>query len=186
MFDQKLIELLEVIGVTDKEEIEIVKYGFQHLFLNLLGICSILIIGKIMGMLLEAFAMAVAIFPLRKYAGGMHAKSQQKCYLLSCALVTLGFFTAKWIGSYIFIVFTISVCAVLTILFLAPVDSSNKILDELEKKEYKQKVVQVVCVEVVAVFISQRLDFERVSLGIIISWWIVAVAVLAGKKSSVG
>ena len=178
MFQEELVQLLSLAGVHEDEEIEIVRYGLQHLFYNVLGMGTILLSGSAFGMFIEAVVMALSIFPLRKYAGGFHADSPRRCYMLSSAIVLLGFVIAKTSFPYVSAYTALSICAAFIILIFAPVECKNKRLDDLEKVEYKRKTRQIMCVEAAVVCTSYIIQSKEIIMGIVMSWWIVAIAVI--------
>lgn len=181
MISKIVTQQLNTAGLINEDEIEIVNYGIVHLIMNLVGVGTILIIGSVFEKSLEAFTMALAIFPLRKYAGGFHAESSRRCYLLSSGIVVLCFRVMNQICMKSSILIILSMCSILSILFLSPVECKNKRLDHLEKIEYKKRVFQVMSIEGIMVFLFYIFHFERSILGILMSWWIVAIAVLTGR-----
>lgn len=175
MLIEELVKLLSLEEVNDEEELEIIRYGLQHLFYNIVGIGTIILFGGAFGMLVEAFIMTLSVFPLRKYAGGFHANSPRSCYMFSCAIVLLGFVIAKKSFLYISALIVLSICSVLIIFFFAPIDCKNRRLDNLEKIEYEIRTKQILCMEsrfcrILCIFklISLELLFLNLHFGICI------------------
>lgn len=68
-------------NITDEEK-EIICFGLESLEGNLLGIGLTLIVGICFRQVREAILLWWLLFPLRKNAGGYHAKTKTKCMLI--------------------------------------------------------------------------------------------------------
>lgn len=84
---QKLIES-EVIC---KEDSEIYLFGVELILNSGFVTISILLLGMLVGKPLLAGIFLIALMNLRHYAGGYHAKSYLKCFLISCSSFILSY-----------------------------------------------------------------------------------------------
>lgn len=73
-------------NITDEEK-EIICFGLESLEGNLLGIGLTLIVGMCFRQVREAILLWWLLFPLRKNAGGYHAKTKTKCMLISLIII---------------------------------------------------------------------------------------------------
>ena len=63
-------------GAIMPEELEVVEYGIDSLFDNLWGLAVTLMVGFVFRFFWGSFLLWLFVFPLRKYAGGFHAKTK--------------------------------------------------------------------------------------------------------------
>lgn len=94
-------------NITDEEK-EIICFGLESLEGNLLGIGLTLIVGMCFRQVREAILLWWLLFPLRKNAGGYHAKTKTKCMLISLIILIIAFmfFSAFGVNGVVIIRFT--------------------------------------------------------------------------------
>ena len=69
------------------EDQELYRYGIEQGILILLNVLTALAIGLIFHCLFYVVIFSVAFVPLRSYAGGFHAKTFSRCYILSVLML---------------------------------------------------------------------------------------------------
>lgn len=145
---ERITQQLENDNVINSEKRELYKYGFQQGFILALNFLTSITIGIIFGMFFESILLLAAYMPLRSYAGGHHSDSSEKCYIVSSLIMVI------WICLLKFEILPISCCVIMLLisacicLTFAPVESSNKPLDEREQKVYRQKSLIILAVEI--------------------------------------
>ena len=116
-------------------------FGFTQGIILLLNIITSLCIGIMMNMLLEVIIYMSCFIPLRIYAGGYHAKTQLRCYVMSSITTVIVMYLSNILqrnsGLVEPIVNIISVCIIWS---LAPVEDNNKMLSIEERLVYRKKV----------------------------------------------
>ncbi len=124
-----------------EEDKEIYLFGFYQGLIFLLNLATALFTGIILDMFLESVLFLVCFIPLRIFAGGYHAKTQLRCYVMSTIttiiLLYLIGFLQKNMGVKAITLYIISACIIWC---LAPVQDKNKPLDLDEQKKYRKKV----------------------------------------------
>lgn len=167
--------------VIPAEDRELYRYGVQHGFILLLNLATAILIGWACNMFVESLVFLVSYIPLRQYAGGYHAKSNIRCYVYSIVMILVVLLTLRlscWNFGISLIVISIGLCIILT---FAPVEDSNKPLDELEVKVYRKKSYQFaivdVCLFMIAAVLNQQRMYETVALSILS----LGILVLIGK-----
>ena len=78
-----IADTLETQGIIQKEDVDKCRYGLDILLSSVLEIISILVISAFVGNLVQTLLFFIAFVPLRIYAGGYHANTKLKCYLVS-------------------------------------------------------------------------------------------------------
>lgn len=133
-----IIDKLVLHNIISEKEAEIYKFGMECLALKLIHCISYLCIAACLRLLPELFVIACVLLPLRRNAGGYHARTRIGCYIFSCF--------------YIFIVLCISKAVINQFLWwgalvlsdglifsLSPIDNENKRLDKIEFLHYRKK-----------------------------------------------
>jgi len=123
----------------DQENYEVIKYGLYAFFQMIFSIATIILIGLIFNVAMEAFIISLAISILRRSSGGVHASNELNCAIIGAitSVVPAIFikkieFNLMSISIYILISMIIS----LILLYkLAPVDSKNKPINSKKKLE---------------------------------------------------
>lgn len=182
-FSAYLTEKFLTDDVISSEEAEIVKYGLESIGSSLLGLLVTLTIGGIFGFFPESFILWMLIFPLRRYAGGFHASTRGRCFLISTGMLVL---------SFVFLVYvnlSKTACLLLAAIFfgiifcMAPVGNQNKMLDELERRVYKKRTRIVLVLEGILFAGAFALEWNVLSTLIMIGFAVVGVSVIAGQES---
>lgn len=167
--------------IIPEEEKEIVCYGLENLTSNLLGVMLILAVGILLGHTAEGLILAVTVLPLRKNAGGYHAKTRTRCFLVSAALLVIStgiFFVFRWSKK---VYLTVALLSTIIVFLLAPVGNENKRLDEEEHRVYRRRTRIILFVEMAIFLIAYIAGWESLFKAISCSFFIVAVSLIAGK-----
>lgn len=78
---------MQTMKFVDEEDIEIYQFGLECMLLKLVHITSYLLIGICMREFFSLLVSGSILIPLRRKAGGYHAKTRIGCYLFSCCVV---------------------------------------------------------------------------------------------------
>lgn len=124
-----------------EEDKEIYLFGFHQGLIFLLNMATALFTGIILDMFLESILFLLCFIPLRIFAGGYHAKTQFRCYVLSTittfVLLYLIGFLQENLGVETMALYIVSACMIWK---LAPVQDKNKPLDADEQRKYRKRV----------------------------------------------
>lgn len=141
---------ITIVLEKDEEFEEVLVYGAINLFQTIYAILVVLLLGFIFGVFFEAFIISFIMAFLRKYSGGVHASSVNKCAIFGGILATSLALISKYIliKSFGFI----SLFAVAAFIFLyyivyavAPVDSLEKPIKNIEmRKNLKSGALKVI------------------------------------------
>lgn len=167
--------------IISKKEANIINYGLENLIGNLAGLIIILTIGAFFHHIRDSFLVWVLAFPLRKYAGGFHAKTRGRCFLLSVGMILISyviFFQYKWNAVAIS---CITLSFSILIFFLAPVGNPNKPLDTPEQKMYRIKTREFLLLDIILFCTALYFEWENLTIAITICFFMVGISLLAGK-----
>lgn len=168
-------------AIISHEDEEMIKYGLESLFSNLLGISITLIIGAIFGYLAEGFILWFLFFPLRKNAGGYHADTRGKCLIISVLMLMIAFFVDSLIKRITFIYIIAEICFSVFIFAVAPVENHNKLLDLCEKREYRKRTRIILLGEEMLFLVAFAFRWEILASAVVMTFLIVSILLMAVK-----
>lgn len=167
--------------IISSDEKEIVKFGLENIGSTLLGLAIILAIGSYFDYLLGSFVLWLLQFPLRKNAGGFHAKTKAGCLLTSavifyvCAIIYL---RLELSSQLYLLIMAILFCI---IFLMAPVDSENKRLDKMEYEVYRRRTRFVLIAEGGLFILAFIMDWKMLMRAVAMVYSIVGVLLLSGQ-----
>ncbi|MCL2222628.1 MAG: accessory gene regulator B family protein [Oscillospiraceae bacterium] len=157
-------------GIEDSKRV-VYEFGLDKLYTSLANFAIASIIGFMFGVFLQTALFFGVYIALRVYAGGYHAKSPTICFFVSF-LILIPFVIAiryyhLWNTPIVF--WTVLLISVVTLVLLGTVENQNKLLDSMEKKVYRRRLLRNLTV-IVAIAVTLS----------ILSQGSYAVAVLCG------
>lgn len=180
MLADRMASSLSREGIITDEEREIVQFGLESLGGNLLGIGLALTIGFCFNRIGDAVFLWVWLFPLRKNAGGFHASTKTRCFLVSALMLLLSF--AFFTGSNCTnILYGTSVLITGWIIWmLAPMDNPSKELDEVEYKIYRLRSRSILISETIVFMLALCFKWKMLVRSIAMTFFIVSLSLLMG------
>lgn len=178
MFDQRsdsLTELLIQAEIIKKEDREIYKFGIQQGLTSLLNIITTLTIGVIFHAFWQSVVFIIAYIPLRHFAGGYHAKTPIRCYILSIALISILLLAISFLRVPNYANYAMLITASIVILLLSPLGATAKPLEPLEIKVYKQRTAVIWFVEFIIIMIMFMLHKNQLASCMI---WVLVFSAL--------
>ncbi len=175
---------VQVEQMSEKEREEIIRYGIKRGTVIFASTLITILMGWILGIFWQGITFWMSLSMLRKYAGGYHADTEKRCYVISFIVVAVSLFCIKLInysGAWGIVLQTLSL---LVILFLAPVENKNHILDKDEKRRYgiKTKMIAILICALYAYLYA--LDKTRFLISIEMACLVVALSLIAGYEKN--
>ncbi|WP_440453926.1 accessory gene regulator ArgB-like protein [Ruminococcus intestinalis] len=121
---------------------ELYEYAIYILLSSAFHIATVIVLGLVFNLLTESLVFYLSFIAIRKFAGGYHAKTPTRCYIISIITIVLMLCIIKWIliinylSIYYSLFFSELVC-VLILCCLSPLDTENKLLNGKERTIYK-------------------------------------------------
>lgn len=166
-------------GIVDKNEFELYEYGFSIGLTVLLNLISTVIIGVIMGKVFESILFLVLYIPLRSYAGGYHASTPWRCYLISIVIITaILIFISCVHSSAIYMIFLLA--GIVICLLFAPVEDKNKPLDKDEIRVFRKISYLILLIEV-CMWIILSFIYQSVGITIPLVIFTEGIMLILGK-----
>lgn len=175
---------LENKETIQSEDRELYRYGFEQGLTMLLNLVTTLVIGLLFGKLLEVCLFMAAYIPLRSYAGGYHAKTPFRCYLLSIVILTAVMLFMKYLALDNIVYYLMILVSGAVILILSPVEDKNKPLDDSELKVYKNRASSILLIEMIAFIVSKLLNLQSVFIAICYAMLILSILLVVGKMKN--
>ena len=125
-----------------KDNFDLYEYAVYIILAPAFHIITIIALGLCFNLLVESLVFYLSFIVIRKFAGGYHAKTPTRCYIISIITIVLMLCIIKWIliinylSIYYSLFFSELVC-VLILCFLSPLDTENKLLNGKERTIYK-------------------------------------------------
>lgn len=164
---QKVTDRLLSRNVIKDEDYEIYQYGLEQIFTSIMDLMTLLAIGVIMGMIWQCIIFVLSFMLLRKYAGGYHASTPLRCYLLTTLIITVALSVMKYIEINYFIYWGLFISSSIVTFLLSPMESENKRLDDIERIVYRKQTFLIWCAEVSIAVIFVLFKFNEMSICII-------------------
>jgi accessory gene regulator B len=126
-------------GIVTEEDRELYEYGMYHGITMAAGWITAIIAGIAMRMARQSLLFLIFFIPVRKYAGGYHAKSQLGCYLCSTIMLVAILVALKFCPFY-YGVFTVSLSfSAICLWLLSPMAAPLKPVSLEDKKNTEEK-----------------------------------------------
>lgn len=149
---KKVVDRLLIDESTKKEDYEIYLFGMEQLLTVIIDFLTAILIGVAFGEVIQTVIFVLSFMILRSYAGGFHASTPFKCYLLTSLTIIAVLSVMKYVEVDLVVLAGIFLVASMIIWVLAPVDTENKTIDDIEFIVYRRKTRIVWSVEVIGVF----------------------------------
>jgi len=133
-----IVENLVAASVVEEVDRELYVYGFFLLVTCLFFFLVTVAVGFFLGIPCESAVFFVAFITLRTYAGGIHAKTEAACTVLTTIALGATVITIKILENTNVGILPLFVFSNLCILLLSPLDSHEKPLDEEDRRKYRR------------------------------------------------
>ena len=175
----------------NEEEIAVLNYGLFFLIHTSIAILVTLLVGVILGIFTEIMVISISAALLKRYSGGVHSSSPNRCIISGLILSVIASFISKYIAinlNYINMVlleFVILVWSAVIFYKKCPVPSKNKPLKKestrikLRKKAFQMMFLYTIIIIVLCVAYSFKQIYwmKLVSFSIIMGIIIQTIAI---------
>lgn len=152
-----IADMLIQNGIVHKQNKEVYNFGIEQLLFMLLNFITALSIAGLAGMLLEGLIFMLTYLPLRKYAGGLHAKTRLQCYIGGMLFfVGILYFIKIFSWPNEQNIFLLIISSVIIFCF-SPAENKAKKLSDFEKQVYRKKTLIVLGIELMVILMGSIL-----------------------------
>lgn len=178
---EHLAEILMEKETNPNIDKEIIVYGLSSALEHAISIVTTIVLGALLGLLLESFIFLISFSCIRTYAGGYHCLKGINCYLLSIGVIAFVLAIIKFVPTeyMFFICIILLLISVPVLIKLSPVETPNKLLDEKERKFYGKKTSLNLSIECTIILILFLINLNNIAfvicLGIMVSASLVII-----------
>lgn len=174
------------LSVIEEDDRELYCYGYFLLITRFFFFLVTAITGFLAGVLLESVVFYGMFMLLRTYAGGVHAKTERQCTVLTTITLSASILGIKVMGQILSMLVPLAMLAFgsISIALLSPLDTQEKPLDESEKKHYRLICLILVALCIISAMISRLLRLNTVYYPIVASVFLEGVLLCIGKVIS--
>ena len=137
-----ITEWLIANKAVDEKDRQLYEYAIHSMLITISPLFLVLIIGIVMGTLVEGVFLIIPFMCIRKFSGGYHAKSFRTCFVSSCGLLVLSMYLAAHID-YALWVSALAVVSMISLSLWSPIDSENRRLEVDEKQQYRKTAILI-------------------------------------------
>lgn len=173
-------------SIIEEGDVELYSYGFFMLISRLVYFTITLVTGFIMNIPLESIVFYTTFMALRTYAGGVHAKTETSCTLLTIFAITMSLVAIKHLelSHNLFVAFIMVTLGCLGICLLAPLDTNEKPLDEYEKQKNRRTSVVIQLLLIVITIVAQLFSIRQIGFSIAVGIFLEGILLMIGKALS--
>lgn len=177
---QKIVKMLLQYDVITEEDYEVYIFGVYQNIVLIINLLTSFTIFALAGLIVEGILFSVFYSLLRSYAGGYHSQSLLVCYVLSVLVAVVIAYIVNNINiSYLLLI--IYLISMILIWRLAPVDTRNKRLDEIEKTIYMKKVRYIIVTITFIMFFFYIFHYVQGIIMLVLAVTMETVMLIAGK-----
>lgn len=169
MKSTKLLDTLLKNNIIQDNDKEIYAFAIECACSKAINYSIYIAMAIVLKMQLQMLLMAIAFIPLRRNAGGFHAKTKSGCFILSYSLVIIALVMCK-MEIPIIVELIILVLSDVLIIILAPLDNNNKRMDLVEKLYFAKRarafMLVISVIGVVSIFMNLKVVFNCIVLGV--------------------
>ncbi len=147
-------KILNEQKVINESDTDILKYGLSALLVSIFEITSILILSLFLGNFLNTLVFFVAFVPFRLYAGGYHAETKMKCYLVLLLVYSLFVILSEYYTGIVPIT-VLEICSIIIttiiVFFKAPIVNVKKKVSKVEYYFYRKRSIIIMIIEFVII-----------------------------------
>lgn len=188
MTDKILSQLIK-LNIINSEDEEIYRFGLEGLSLKLIHYTSYLIIAFFSCEVTRFLIFFAAFLPLRKSAGGYHAKTKGGCYISSCLTVLGMVISVKVIDDWKYVLPVGSILMILAdvcIFLIAPLGNRNRMLDREERLIFKKRSYSILFLENILVLLLAVLGQKKYAIPVLLAITCEAILLLLEKMRKSG
>lgn len=147
-FAKRIAFLLSKHSYIKEDERELFEYGIFLVLSQVIYFSICLVCGAVLGCVKECVIFYICFMLVREYAGGFHASSEIRCFVISSIsiIASAAFIKVTAAKSTDILFITLFVLAVSVIALFSPIDTEEKPLTPSERKNFRKKSLIILCI----------------------------------------
>lgn len=168
-------------GIIESDKITVVHWGLRNILDTTLNIAAFMMIGLLLRMPLETIVFTIGYIPLRSFAGGFHAKTPLRCWIVSNTILFTALMIVRYLSSYPLILLILGLLSIATLVLLMPVSDIHKPLDSGDVRRYKLRGLCILAIEIGVSFFFKVTHQERFTYSIFTIWILLSIMLIFGE-----
>lgn len=161
----------------------VIQYGLFAIIQTVLSLLMIILFGMVFDVMLPALVLSLSSVILRKYSGGVHAKTPESCMVIGTIISVGGALILSYINWKVIDILLwgigVFVVAFYLVYQLAPIDSLAKPIKNKQRKQLlKKKSMQLLSVYLLIVVILIALFFMKQDQSLLLTTGCIYLGVL--------
>ncbi len=158
--------------IINFDDVSIYQYGMEVMLVTIVEIFGMLVLASMFGYLVEAVIFIMAFSSVRVYAGGYHAKTVLKCFIIFVMLLVTDIAVCNLINVVRFpwLCIILALIAFGIIYMYAPVAVKNRPLSESERVKFRKIAVNLSFVYLLVVTTLSVANIYSWYVGVFFQW----------------
>lgn len=180
---EKITQKLIASSVIEEGDRELYVYGFFLLTNKILYFLVAAIAGALVGVTVESVVFYIVFMSLRTYAGGIHAKTELQCTILTSIALNMAILGIKYMEqtSCTIIPIGMLISGCLCIALFSPLDTKEKPLEKSEKVHYHSICLFLISVCIALSLILKWLHIDAIYYSIVASVFLEGILLCLGN-----
>lgn len=143
-------------------------YGIEIIITTIISIVSILCISAIVSDVVLGMVYMFFFIPLRLYAGGYHALTYKKCFIVSnlSYVMILLLVEMVWENVTKIILWLIVVCVCFYILIKGPIINPAQTISKCKQKSNMKKTNSIICIDIILILFLSVIDKRMMTMAV--------------------
>ncbi len=184
MVKRRIISAIIKNSNVQDENIVVLEYGLSKILMFLEDAVFTLVLGCLLGVVVESVIFQITFILLRMCAGGFHFESKRKCQIFSALVTVVSLLGIRFFPG----IFNASVVSALfagaIIIALAPVEAANKPLSDAERNIYHKRAVIITITASLIVIVARIFGNYVLCKPIMAGMYMVCVLMVIGKAGN--
>lgn len=168
-------------GMVDENDREIYEYGFMLSLEAGIFILFCFLMTVFLRMYVNGILFFVVFAPLRSYAGGLHLKRYQSCFILSCLTFSAVLLITKYVHIPNFILGVTLVALEILVYCIYPVENTNRKVDESEDRYFKERLGKFLVFDLIIGMVCVVAGRSDYLMQIVVIFFVVVITMIIGK-----
>lgn len=148
-------------GVISNNDADVYMYGFYQTVMFLVNIITTTFIAVLFHQFIPCLLLNLFYIPIRMCAGGYHASTPLRCYVISVCMIIGLLFVIRWINFSYITSWMIIMFSCIGIIIMSPVETTNNPLDNDEVLVYKKRTYIVLTFEIIMSLLFTYLLYDQ-------------------------
>ncbi|MDE6385378.1 MAG: accessory gene regulator B family protein [Eubacterium sp.] len=182
-FSEQLAKVLVNKKHIDKEDFELYHYGLFIVLSELFLFSFCVFAGLLLKITSQSIVFFTAFLFVRRYAGGLHVKTEPKCLALTLTSLLISIVLIKVSLIYTNPLFAIAIQLICSILLpiISPADTPQKKLSDKERKVFKRITIAILIVFAAANALLLYFRLSRYAIPVVYAVLLETILVVLGK-----